>query len=210
MDYYSLRLRNKQVLVEHAFKIFNPCFDNPQQQKEQWVERLLDGYAVGEFFNLLKESHKKKEIPIDFNKYNSIGAVWIVEENLFFIEGVKRKVTVFLENSSSFTFQTTTEEPVFVTYHWYRDNGEIYEYDGVRTALPEPVLPGKSVAFEVNIHPPNEVGDFQLMITMVHEGRCWMEEQGLETWKFRCLVNEYDGSSLTRHARSIFERLLVA
>ncbi|MBE0405180.1 hypothetical protein [Halomonas citrativorans] len=213
MDFASLRRRNKQVLVEHAFNIFLPEIQKKKIKKDYWVERLLDGYDVSHFIQDLKQGRTETsgtavsslEISSD-----TIGSIQVVDQNLDLHAGLKRKIQVRICNYQADTFQTTPEKPLFVAYHWYRAGGEVYEFDGVRTSLKASVEQGREIEMAINLTPPAEPGDYQLMVTMVYEGRYWMEEVGLSVQRLGMTVQDYDGRGLSRHALSIFKQLQAA
>lgn len=212
MNFAALRRRNKQVLVDHAFNVFLPMEKEANTIKERWIERLLDGYDVNRFIQELKEG--RAATPNVTNSLDlpegTIGRIQVVDENLELHAGLKRKMRVQISNLQANAFQTTPEEPVFAAYHWFRANGEVYEFDGARTPLPSPVKPGQQLEMSVNLTPPAEPGDYQLMVTMVYEGHCWMEEKGLEVQQVAITVQDYDGRGLTRHALSVFKQLQAA
>lgn len=208
----SLRKKHKTALVESAFLIYKPLFERQLQQKYYWIQKLVDGYNFHEFISQLKLGIS---IPDSSDiqataKNDLVGRVQLIDQNLEFHADLKRKLWVRVENRACKTIQTTTEEPVFASYHWYRNNGDVYQFDGVRTQLPYPIAPGQQIEMAVNIIPPAEPGIYQLMVTLVHDGHHWMEEVGLEVHLFDCVVHDYDGSGLTRHAASVFEQLVEA
>lgn len=209
---HSLRKRNKTALVESAFRIYQPLLEHQLQQRDYWIRKLVDGYDFREFIN-----HLKHGIPIPdsidiqaASKNDLFGRVQLIDENREFHADLKQKLWVRVENYSCKIIQSTPEEPVFASYHWYRQNGDVYQFDGVRTPLPHPIPPGQQIEMAVNVIPPSEPGSYKLMVTMVHDGRYWMEEVGLEVHLFDCVVHDYDGRGLTRHATSVFEQLVEA
>lgn len=209
----TLRRKHKHLLVEHAFNIFAPTHEHSQQQKDFWIERLLQGHSVKDFIYQLQNDqpkHEKEEPLLEPPALEAIGQLRVIDENLNLHAGLKRKLLIRLRNDTNRPFATTPEEPVFVAYHWYQANGEVYELDGVRTPLPKPLNPNQIVEMKINLTPPAEPGEYQLMATMVHEGRCWMEDIGLDVQCLNMTVQDYDGRGLSRHAFSIFKQLHAA
>lgn len=209
----TLRRQHKQLLVERALNIFAPTYKDSQKQKDFWVERLLQGHSVEDFISQLQSNQSQEETEDSSREApnsETIGKLRIIDENLNLHAGLKRKLLIRLKNYTEKPFETTPEEPVFVAYHWYRANGDIYELDGVRTPLPSPLNPNQKLEMQMNLTPPAEPGEYQLMATMVHEGRCWMEDIGLDVQRFNMTVQDYDGRGLSRHAFSIFKQLHAA
>lgn len=213
MDFASLRRRNKQLLVDHAFNIYTPSLENESEVKQYWIERLLDGYDINRFIQDLREGKAgtkiEKEITVRPSR-SKISSIRVVNNNLIMHAGLKTQVNVCIFNNTTDIFQTTPEVPLFVAYHWYSSDGELYEFNGIRTSLPSPIKTGQQLEMSMNLTPPSEPGDYQLMPTMVHEGRCWMEEQGLDVQRVIVTVQDYDGRGLTRHALSLFKQLQAA
>lgn len=213
MDFSSLRKRNKKVLVEHAINVFLPEIEDKESTKAYWADRLIEGYD----FNQLIQELKNKRVDglvsgTDFleTSTDSIGSIQVVDSNLELHAGLKRRLKVRIVNNQSDSFQTTPEEPLFVAYHWYAANGDVYEFDGARTPIEAPIAPGQTFEMTIQLTPPAEPGDYQLMATMVYEGRYWMEEAGLGVQKLAMSVQDYDGCGLSRHALSIFKQLQTA
>ncbi|MBZ9539950.1 hypothetical protein KGQ90_13525 [Modicisalibacter tunisiensis] len=212
MDIDQLRRRHKAELVERALSIYQ-AGAMESQTKNYWIERLLSGHSVQEFLSRLKsgtyypdEQETFEEAPAS----DSIGRLRVLDNDLELHAGLKRKLWVKLENFSGTVLQTTPEEPVFIAYHWYQENGEVYEFDGVRTPIPKPVGSGEEIEAQINLTPPAEPGNYELMVTIVHEGRCWMEDTGLAVSKAALEVQDYDGRGLTRHALSVFKQMHAA
>lgn len=213
MDIYALRLKNKQVLVDYAFSVFFVSKKDCRQTKDMWVDRLLSGYDFNQFIQDLKHSHVEAsatEPGLAAASPDVIGSIHVVDSSLALHAGLKRQLKVRIVNNQADTFQTTPEEPLFVAYHWYTANGEVYEFNGVRTSIEAPITPGQTLEMAIQLTPPAEPGDYQLMVTMVYEGRYWMEEVGLSVQRLGMTVQDYDGRGLSRHALSIFKQLQAA
>ncbi|WP_081193746.1 hypothetical protein [Halomonas sp. BC1] len=213
MDIYALRLKNKQVLVDYAFNVFFVSKNDCRQTKDMWVDRLLNGYDFNQFIQDLKHSNVEVSATapdLPAASPDVIGSIQVVDSNLALHAGLKRQLKVRIVNNQADTFQTTPEEPLFVAYHWYTANGEVYEFNGVRTSIETPIAPGQTLEMAIQLTPPAEPGDYQLMVTMVYEGRYWMEEVGLSVQRLGMTVQDYDGRGLSRHALSIFKQLQAA
>jgi hypothetical protein len=58
---------------------------------------------------------------------------------------------------------------VRVGYHWYKEDGSVYEYEGVRTWLPCRLAPGESTVVPLMVQAPRSEGNFVLEVDLVHE-----------------------------------------
>ncbi|WP_158611873.1 hypothetical protein [Guyparkeria sp. SCN-R1] len=132
------------------------------------------------------------------------GMAEIVEAPREFQAGMPETILVAIENNSSFTWETSEERPINASYHWLNSAGEMACFDGIRTPLEGPIAPGERVEIDVRVEPPSEPGDYELVLTMVHEGVTWFEEQGFTTCGRKIQVDEYSGYGLSRQARDIF------
>ncbi|MEX1213618.1 hypothetical protein [Saccharospirillum sp.] len=212
VDIEQLRRKHKTELVERALSVFQLATAG-DEVKSYWIECLLKGHDVRDFLERLKAGDwlpSDQAVPSDLNATSAFGGLHVIDENLELYAGLKRKLKVRLENTLGYTLKTTYEEPLFIAYHWYSVDGEVYEFDGARTPLREPVETGGHVELPINLTPPDEPGDYELMVTMVHEGRCWMEDAGLDVHRINCTVQDYDGRGLSRHALAVFKQLQTA
>jgi|GEM_PF-5934561 len=211
MDYETLRLQHKQSLVERAFAVFEPSFEDPEAQKQEWVRRLLDGHGAQDLIASLKAG-EPLSAPAEEEAAppgDRAGKIELRGGDIALYAGVKTRIPVAIQNDSGAPFKTTPDHPLFASYHWYEASGGLYQLDGVRTALPEEIPPGSQAEVAVDVMPPATPGTYRLMITMVHEGVCWMEEAGLEAPILECAIHDYDGRGLSHHAQATFMRLLA-
>jgi ubiquinone/menaquinone biosynthesis C-methylase UbiE len=68
--------------------------------------------------------------------------------------------------------------PVRISYHWWED-GRLIEKDGIRTALPIDLLPGRAITVPVTLKTPAAAGRYTLELTLVREGVSWLDGQGV-------------------------------
>ena len=211
MDIDKLRLKHKQLLVDYALSAFCASKQHCQQTKDRWVASLLDGYDFQQFIQDIKifdrviSDDTAQHVGIDSDA--TLGYIQVVDANLELHTGLKRKLKVRIFNNQDSPLKTTPEEPFFVCYHWYKENGEVYEFDGVRTPIDTAVLPSNSAEMWMKLTPPDEPGHYRLMVTLVIEGKCWLENEGLGVQLLDLTVHEYHGGNLTRHAQSVFNRI---
>lgn len=212
MNFSALRRRHKKVLVDHAFKVFLPKEQVSYDDKEFWIERLLNGHDFNLFIAELKKGvPDAQSILISRDQAGEskvgVGQISIVDTDLEFHAGGRRTVRVRVDNSSGGYWETSAEMPLFASYHWYDQNGNVYDFDGKRTALPKAIASGDQLAFELHVVNPAEPGNYQLMVTLVLEGQLWMEDNSLSVERVPVEVLEYDGDGLTRQARDFYQRL---
>ncbi|MCL7745477.1 hypothetical protein LV476_11075 [Guyparkeria hydrothermalis] len=135
------------------------------------------------------------------------GSAEIVDAPREFQAGMPETILVSIENNASFTWENTEDCPINASYHWLNAAGEMECFDGIRTPLEGAIAPGERAEVEVRVEPPSEPGDYELVLTMVHEGVTWFEEQGFKACVRKIQVDEYSGYGLSRQARDIFMSL---
>lgn len=60
-----------------------------------------------------------------------------------------------------------------LAYHWTDESSRMVEFDGVRTALPNALAPGKSITVEARVVAPPKPGDYLLRFDVVQESVAW-------------------------------------
>ena len=104
--------------------------------------------------------------------------------------GALTTAVVELENVGSAEWRSTPTSGVLVAYHWLDDRGNPIVWDGDRSPLPAPVLPGGRARAEIVIRGPIPPGRYRLGIDLVDEGRAWFEEFGNEPLTAICDVTK--------------------
>ncbi|HKC92046.1 MAG TPA: hypothetical protein VKE23_12055, partial [Candidatus Limnocylindria bacterium] len=61
---------------------------------------------------------------------------------------------------------------VYLSYHWRAANGTVVVWDGLRTPLPNPIIPGDHRVLSMTVLAPPP-GEYVLEIAMVREGSAW-------------------------------------
>ena len=92
------------------------------------------------------------------------------------------RVTISLENLGNAVWTSVSQFPVYASYHLIRrtDGGEVLEsFDNARTRLPCEIEPGHRTTMAVEITAPNEPGEYDLEIDLVHEYVSWFAEKAL-------------------------------
>lgn len=209
MNYETLRYRNKKILTDRAFGILTKNKKDNKNQKEYWLQKLLNGHDIESLIRQLKTDQPTLQIensPLALTT-NTLGSVGVEDLDLEFHAGLKRKLRIKVSNYSKNIFQTTLDEPLNAAYHWYDSSGKIYEYDGIRTPLPQPIRPGSEYSFEIDVTSPKEPGHYTLMATLIIEGQAWLEEKGLEVYNHNIEVTELKEPGMTKRAQQIYHKL---
>lgn len=132
---------------------------------------LVGGYDLG-----LKEKLKKLE-RVAKQKGKIIARTYDASVNA----GSVFDFGVYVVNESKEIWYGYGQNPVYLSYHWTATNGDLIIFDGIRTKLMKPELsPGDFVEQQTSIKSPSVPGKYRLVLTMVQEGVCWLEEKGFE------------------------------
>lgn len=90
-------------------------------------------------------------------------------------------IPIILTNTGRLTWQASGDQPFHLGYHFLR----VYpawrmglQYLGQRTALPNDVPPGGSVAVNAQVSTPTEAGDYLIQWDMVQENITWFSTKG--------------------------------
>lgn len=81
-----------------------------------------------------------------------------------------------LENVGTIPLSSHRAYPIVISYHWRTLNGELITFDGHRTPFPIELASGRQLTIPVKIETPSEPGDYLLELTLVEEGRRWLDE----------------------------------
>lgn len=89
----------------------------------------------------------------------------------------RRMFTVRSEtrNEGDARLASTPPNPVFVSYRWYAESGELGTY-GLRTPLPRALKPGARAELELKVLTPWDPGRYQLRISPVQEFVAWFDD----------------------------------
>jgi hypothetical protein len=87
-------------------------------------------------------------------------------------------VAVTLTNNGSLTWQPGT---VNLSYHLYAASGNVYVWDGLRTALPTAVPGGSSVTVNAIVKAPTVPGAYTVGFDLVQEGVTWFSTRNVST-----------------------------
>jgi FkbM family methyltransferase len=91
------------------------------------------------------------------------------------------EMDIRISNKSKETWYGYGLNPVYLSYHWKKINGDFHIYDGIRTEFSKPeLIAGENVDQKIVIQAPRESGNYKLVLTLVQEGVCWFEDRGFE------------------------------
>ena len=106
------------------------------------------------------------------------GATYQVQPNFGAAVNTITTVPVTLLNTGSATWQPGTFN---LSYHLYVANGNVYVWDGLRTALPAPVPSGSSLTVNAIVRTPTIAGPYTVAFDLVQEGVTWFSTQKVPT-----------------------------
>ncbi|MDQ3097271.1 MAG: hypothetical protein M3Q61_03785, partial [Chloroflexota bacterium] len=89
--------------------------------------------------------------------------------------GTTIQIPVTVTNTGNEIWNTAGANIVNLSYHWY-SNSAVTVWDGLRTALPAPVVPGGSVTVSAVGRVPPSGGALQLRFHLVKEGLAWFPQ----------------------------------
>lgn len=208
MNIDQLRHKHRSSIIHHAIRLYG--INSDQAQERQWIDYLLGG---GELQTLLAALKEKSSLSC--NPHHEVvdpvqegdGVITICDSNLKFRAGEARQVKVEVKNFSNTIWQTNDQTPIYLSYHWYFENGETLLLEGSRTPLSEPVRSGESRQLSLHVQSPGDFGSYLLEVTMVKEGQFWFEHQGLRVSKTPMKVSR---KPLSPYATRVYEDLLLA
>lgn len=205
-EYISLQLRNKARLLNSALRI-SKCRDVDSYKKSKYIRYLIDGGDLFQLLSILKNQKELDRINFEDVEVDLSGSIELIDKQHVFHANGRNKLLVRVRNLSTFTWVTKDDFPLFLSYHWYDLNGDVYIFDGKRSRFNNELEIGEDGLFEIDISSPTDTGSYQLELTMVLEGISWAEERNFFTCKDEFEVLEYDGGNLTRHEAQVFEKL---
>jgi len=92
--------------------------------------------------------------------------------------GEASMVPVRVTNLGRLTWDSTAEQPFFLSYHWLKaDGSRVVSFEGARTPFPAPVVGGGSVAVNATVWTPSQSGEYRLQWDVVQEHRLWFNTE---------------------------------
>jgi len=99
----------------------------------------------------------------------------LLTADLQFSPGELRTLKVSITNRSSERMVSRPPYPVNISYHWSRRDGGHEVFEGRRTSIDVPLLPGETRVFDVECLAPVDAGQYYLDLTLVQEACFWFE-----------------------------------
>ena len=88
--------------------------------------------------------------------------------------GSRTPISIVVTNDGSVSWSSANG--FAISYHWLDTAGETVVWDGLRTTLPEIVVPGASIELMASVEAPRRPGDYLLRWDVVQEGVGWLSE----------------------------------
>jgi hypothetical protein len=89
------------------------------------------------------------------------------------------QAVVRVYNGSQSAICSLGEFPIHLSLHWYDQNGTLVLFEGSRSELFPPLLPGQSYSYSVQFAAPPTPGKYILRLTLVQEAVIWLDELGV-------------------------------
>jgi len=89
--------------------------------------------------------------------------------------GTTIQIPVTLTNTGNEVWNTAGPNIVNLSYHWYASSA-VVTWEGLRTALPAPVVPGASATVNAVVMVPPSGGAYELRFHLVKEGLAWFPQ----------------------------------
>jgi hypothetical protein len=126
---------------------------------------------------LLVTSWSSEALRLRFTSENRQGwysATFDAPPDLAFDAGDTQFVGVLVTNNGRITWQGPADNAFNASYHWIDEHtSRVIDYDGIRTPFPNAVVPGETVALEMEIRAPVRAGRYRLVWDVVQEHRLW-------------------------------------
>lgn len=118
------------------------------------------------------------------------GASYEAPRALEFVPGGRYRVPVDVANTGRIEWRSDESPPFALSYHWVvAGSGRVVEFNGRRTAFPEPVPPGGHASVRAFVIAPATPGWYDLVWDVVHEYRAWLSTEGVPPPRTRVYVN---------------------
>ncbi len=85
-------------------------------------------------------------------------------------------VPIEIENCGAEHWRVHGRRSVSVAYHWTTVNGEMIEFEGIRTPIPHDIAPGQALQLKAFLRAPDQPGQAILMWTLVQDEVAWFSD----------------------------------
>jgi hypothetical protein len=123
------------------------------------------------------------QLAIEQNVINQpIGEMSVINPVESMVIGSLIDIDVQVINRSEQVWVGDIFRPVNLAYHWLKESGEVFIFEGLRTPLPVGgVGAHKTLNTRMSVAAPNEDGQYILMLSMLQENVGWFEHHGFKT-----------------------------
>jgi hypothetical protein len=189
MSIETLRHKHKTFTVEHAFRVCG--LENYNFEiKNQWVEYLISGGSFKRMLEELRNGHTLPPLESPAESQEFKGFIILDETPDYFYNDQRNFLCVTIKNESAIQWETSESSQLFLSYRWYLKSGVIFEPEGVRTAIPKVIMPNKRLSMCVEVLAPKLPAIYLLEITMLMEGKFWLDDRGLRVFKVPIKVDD--------------------
>ena len=122
------------------------------------------------------------EVLGDHNESNTIGSVRPTCTKYLAVNSEHFTAYVVLNNKSNHEWSSSPGDDIYLSYHWHNGKGKVIVFDGERTSLREPVARGETKRLPVTVKAPPISGPCILEVTLIKEGKYWLDDIGLVRW----------------------------
>jgi hypothetical protein len=89
------------------------------------------------------------------------------------------EAVVRVRNGAQVAISSLGEFPINLSCHWYDGHGAPVLFEGPRSELFPPLLPGQSYLYTVRFMAPSAPGSYVLRLTLVQEAVMWLDQCGV-------------------------------
>jgi hypothetical protein len=163
------------------------------------TSRVLGAITIAVPLSLLLSSCERRPAPLSPPGTPAPAAAPIDDKDTFQIQwlsaDVRAKMTRHERVAVKVSFKNTGLEPLSprylaISYHWRdaADPEKLFEFSGVRTAVPNPLAPGQTFTADVEVLVPDQTGRLLLEFDLVREGVAWFSNKGAPTSRHEVTV----------------------
>jgi O-antigen ligase len=92
--------------------------------------------------------------------------------------GERITVPISVTNSGRLLWHPDGDDPIRLSYHWLEGEGdEVVVWEGLRTTLETPLVPGETRRVDANVRAPAREGDFTLVWDVEQVDRLWFSTE---------------------------------
>ncbi|MBN1474639.1 MAG: glycosyltransferase family 2 protein [Syntrophaceae bacterium] len=175
---FAGEIGEKKVLVSRLLKRESILSLLRKMLRVFWREGL-NGLKtrVQSLLQLVKLAHRLK-IDYSFSAPSSFAEIKTFSISILMAKLVFCKERVFAAVMITNTGEQTWEHKISLSYHLYKTNGELLEWDGLRTPVETPISPGATKNIVAQVEAPEQPGEYLLEWDLVFEEIWWLSDIG--------------------------------